>query len=659
MFHAKIANVGNNNIFRAPIKLITGLLVLGVFIQSTILTLSIASDLFQISRVIGQHALWRSAFFFHGQRFADFVSFLNENIPVQTRVVLLPTTEGKNKILSITPYMQFYLSPRQVINCQDLNCLSNISPDNTYILITDPSQITSLGSFIQVEMFDSRWGVASTGQYSTSNPTPIYAYRGFGQLAEAAVLPLVWSTTIMGFGFLLVSCLLPELPLFPRSALGFGVGMFGMTWLISLLMLSGLRLVPGVVLASTVVLIVISAILFRILRHDEKTWWRKMIIDKPTLSDILWKVSIIGLTLIALAISVGKSHFTTDEILLWGAKGYGLASSGELKSVVDWGTNTVPYPLHIPLLIASFKLLFSEALPASKLVFPGYYIGLITLVYQALLQAKQKRSFARLVALLIATSPLVFHHGTIAYANLATSFYLVAASVILPWAFDAREAKRKTNLAALLSGLLFSAAAWTRPEGLPIAWAGILLVIMLKLPGQLLVKSLQKVAYLVVPVLLYTLYWSLVNSNVYQPVGITNTLVGTGLNNIIGGNLHTDEAVYLVWSFISRLTNINSWGLIGILFLMSLPFSLYFTIRGRRSECLYTSQGLIYILMILGMYFLTSYDPDHDISWWVSTGIDRMLIPGVILSLLGGLNRIDLFDDRKDSAPTTNLKYNL
>ncbi len=47
--------------------------------------------------------------------------------------------------------------------------------------------------------------------------------------------------------------------------------------------------------------------------------------------------------------------------------------------------------------------------------------------------------------------------------------------------------------------------------------------------------------------------------------------------------------------------------------------------------------GGVYLLAIVAMYYLVSYDPNHDISWWVSTGLDRMVLPGLLLAWVGGI----------------------
>ena len=61
-----------------------------------------------------------------------------------------------------------------------------------------------------------------------------------------------------------------------------------------------------------------------------------------------------------------------DSIQIWGAKGYGIAITGSIKDVTDWETNTLAYPLHVPVLVAFFRLLSGDLLPSSKLIFSGF-----------------------------------------------------------------------------------------------------------------------------------------------------------------------------------------------------------------------------------------------------------------------------------------------
>ena len=45
--------------------------------------------------------------------------------------------------------------------------------------------------------------------------------------------------------------------------------------------------------------------------------------------------------------------------------------------------------------------------------------------------------------------------------------------------------------------------------------------------------------------------------------------------------------------------------------------------------------GGLFSAMILGIYYLTSYDTSNDLSWWVTSGLNRMVFPGIILAWMG------------------------
>jgi hypothetical protein len=163
----------------------------------------------------------------------------------------------------------------------------------------------------------------------------------------------------------------------------------------------------------------------------------------------------------------------------------------------------------------------------------------------------------------------------------------------------------------------------------------------------------RHLAWLITPLLVYSAFWLWLKSEVYnRPLGRAD-LAGTAVEQILSGNLHLPEALYILRSFLASLLDIESWGLLGVLTLLTL-IALLLVAGLRRlprsmSEDKNTRMatapaafilalcGWVYLLAIAGMYYLTSYDTAHDISWWVSTGLDRMLIPGLLLAWAGGL----------------------
>ena len=117
----------NKPLFARPGTLLL-LIALGVILlfQGALLFKEARPNLLRVYRDAGQHALWRGARFSHGVNFAQYTAFLNEAIPEDSRVVLPPAEFGP-KYLRHTPNMQFFLAPRQVVNCTDPTCLENIN----------------------------------------------------------------------------------------------------------------------------------------------------------------------------------------------------------------------------------------------------------------------------------------------------------------------------------------------------------------------------------------------------------------------------------------------------------------------------------------------------------------------------------------------------
>jgi len=189
-------------------------------------------------------------------------------------------------------------------------------------------------------------------------------------------------------GMVLIQLMLPELNLIIKCALGYGAGLSLFTLSQALMLLLGRRLDGALVLVVNAA-IILSA-LFVSLRSG---FWRIAFSEWKTLRKTWdsWHFFFLLLAGISFVISVGEGYHRSDEILLWGAKGFGIAAEGSLDAVTRWGTNTLPYPLHIPLLIAAFRVLCLENLPAGKIVFSAYFLALVLLLYHMMVQITNNR----------------------------------------------------------------------------------------------------------------------------------------------------------------------------------------------------------------------------------------------------------------------------
>lgn len=122
------------------------------------------------------------------------------------------------------------------------------------------------------------------------------------------------------------------------------------------------------------------------------------------------------------------------------------------------------YPPFIPLIFAYFIAFQVEFL---KMVFPFLYLCLNIIFYSRVLSLTDNKKTAGLFTLVLATTPYFWWHGVLPLLNLATAVFYSTGT--LYWYFWVRRdsggpsTKEKSSY-ALVSGLLFGLAAWTRIE---------------------------------------------------------------------------------------------------------------------------------------------------------------------------------------------------
>ena len=630
------------------------LLLVGVLVQGALLLGLSWRDLNGVRKTLGMPALWRSANFSQGAKFADYVLFLNENIPAGGRAVLPPAGYGP-RALGTTPYMQFFLSPRQVINCTDPDCARNLSPDNTYLLVAEgfPGE-EAAKRFGERRMFNDEWGVLLPSGAPPGGSSP----QGFDHITDlllAALSPLLWLGALTLCGHLLATYLAPSLPGVMRFVLGYNLGLGILTAGLGLAWLAGLPLTGCVVVVVTALGLLASTAVYLLQgRVSPREIGR---IPRPSGSLDPWTLAFLSLCGVAALLSVGLGYSVSDEIALWGAKGYGIAATGSLANIQEWGTNTTIYPLHVPILIAAFKLSFAETLPAAKMAFSGYYLVLSLFFYSFLTWKGVTRSQAGLATLLLATVPLAFRHAALAYANLPLALSLLCGVAILSEAINGGSNSHPWR-AFTLAGLLLSVAAWTRPEGL-----GIAALCALALLGHAAIKPrktllLPQLAALALPLLGYGLFWVVLKNRVYtQPAG-RSALLGNALQAMSSGQLHLGEALYILRSLAADLFDLSTWGVFGVALVLIALLSLRKGYWQRKQAAQLTLAGMICLVAVLGMYYITSYDTNHDISWWVSTGLERMLLPAACLLWLGLILGGQPLDYGEDHPIPADLEHN-
>jgi hypothetical protein len=136
--------------------------------------------------------------------------------------------------------MQFFLAPREVINCSDFGCLADLSREDTYILVV--GEFPGGGYFPQDQlMFDESWGVILSKNHNHAEGSSMPGFQTGAEILYAALWPFLWLALLTVSGSLLVSCFIPAWDVVTKLALGFGLGLGVFTLTIGMTSLVGRR----------------------------------------------------------------------------------------------------------------------------------------------------------------------------------------------------------------------------------------------------------------------------------------------------------------------------------------------------------------------------------------------------------------------------------
>jgi len=574
---------------------------------------------------------WRSAKFARSGNFADYLIFLRAEIP-ETGIVVIPPEEVSMWTLSNKNAMQFFLNPREVKNCTTIDCGSGfVGRENTYILIMGLSQFP--GKIIQnqavnIRMHNDTWGVFGP-EDGLGKGTPPVDLTSFEILATDIFLPLFSFLLLIFIGYYFASMILPELPPWSRLGIGYGVlmGVFSVSGYVFLYLgwIDNLTLCFSLLTGLSLTILIVALL-------TKKVQW-SIITDLFAWGSTLdiWMILLIILGVLYIFLAVGAGLHETDSYVLWAAKGAGLASEG-LSGVITRGTNTTVYPLHIPMLIGMLMDTFGDTLPASKFIFPVYYLSLLLVVY-GFLKERSDSVLTGLGTLVLATMPVLTHHARIGYANLPLTFYLVVGVILFVRAVSESNLNLQRKL-WFVSGIFFALAIWTRPEGLWLV-IGILIAGLSSLLFSGELKHLRKIWLIVIAPLLVGVGWKVTSSKFY--IGIT-PLEGN-LEKIIHqfsmGGYHLKDFSLILSFLLRQLYDFKTWGVVGFGSLIAIT-AFFLSVHKRDSKLrILLMTAASSFMVIIAIYYVFAFDQVHDMEWWLGGGFSRMIMPGMTLLWLG------------------------
>lgn len=441
-------------------------------------------------------------------------------------------------------------------------------------------------------------------------------------------------------GTLVLRLILGKVDWLAIFSLSFGLGSGLFAWLLFILSWAGLLLNKTTVLGSFVALLIVLALLGWRIRRPLAEDYPAVNADGKIATWTKWGLWIVILLLVATVtfLAIGLSYFGWDDIAYWTIKGYGIALQGTVLAAANWGGNGLSYPLNIPILISIFRILDGDLLPGSKLIYPIFFSSLLIGCYRFWVFQGLRKWVAALGVLLLGSTPILFTHAFMGYANLPFTYYMVSGLI---WSIQGiqKGATGKT----LLGGMLLAIAILTRPEGLIMLSVSIL---SLGIACLLTARGRLKLLPLLLPALILAVPWYIflrehasLDVQAYQYSGLA-------VKALLVGDFKWPALFTLIRYVVGQVVRFRDWGftllLLGMLLIIGLrPRDLRHDLV--KSALFFLSVGLS--LVVIGSDYMAAYTPGGSefLYEWSSVTFTRVFMPaGICLALLGFLVLKDL-----------------
>jgi hypothetical protein len=457
-------------------------------------------------------------------------------------------------------------------------------------------------------------------------------------MIEDTLLDLIFVGTLLTFGLLATRIILRSEKFFQIVPFAFPIGSGIFSWVLFLISWMGVLIRPVTVLGVGFVLVSLSG---AFIGWKIKSGSGQKVSDHERPSNSILKkapimVPLMGLFIVSMLLSIGRSYSTWDSIAIWSIKGYGIAREGTIFAGEQWGAHGLNYPQNIPLVIASFTSLGGDFLPGSKMIFPIFYISLVIGGYQFWRRMKVRGSVAGLGVLFIASIPVVVEHSTIGYVNLPFATYVALGCVLA----IAGVIDGDSNM-QFASGVLLGLAVWTRPEGvflIPILILGLFLALKLVQPQPV------RIVPWVLPIIIIGSTWILFLSK-YGGQGQLSSGIQHLIQLVRNGQFPWDVLPIILRTLLRHAITFKNWGLV-------LPTALLMIVLNYRKfqpkdyPHIFALMAPMFLTGIAMVFFYVLGSFDGDLSYMMDTGLDRMFLPFIILTavwtiLLAGVPRVE------------------
>ena len=582
----------------------------------------------------------RSARFLLGRRAANYIQFLEDQVPESVPVVL-PYRVGEFSQQSL---LQFFLMPRSIPGCGcEGNRMDEMSAACVQCLRRADLAVPAIGEFPPREAVadakslvrhddDTGW---FHGVYLADGIAPAPASgRGAGGVNLSLPLAIPLDFLIYAGMFLLgalaigVTARVPDWGDILSASIPLGLGL----WTLALFLAGW----AGIAVSRNSVLITLTLLVgvlgwLRYRKTGTVSPFPSIRLRRPRLglsrNQAAWLIPFFGVLVLwtaASVISVGRAYSTVDGITNWAIKGYAIAQEGSIFAGEAWGNHGLAYPQNIPLAVALFRVMDGDVLPGSKLVFPLLTLSLIVGCYVFWRRAGVPRALSSLATLALASLPLLFFHSTIGFANAPFTAYIVLG--ILHIAFGVQEESRSS---LILGSLLLGFAAWTRSEGVGYS---LLILFSLAAGSRILRGRVISLSAAAIPLLSISAVWLAFGSR-YVAEDEVGRLLEQFVPAVISGDIRMEPLTTVLLFAAKDLLRFESWGLLAI----AVPVMGVIGMRRMNeswnpSGILVGIAGLGALVIPLAMFYVAGYTPGYSVGF-LEVSFERAMLPAAVALL--------------------------
>ncbi len=290
------------------------------------------------------------------------------------------------------------------------------------------------------------------------------------------------------------------------------------------------------------------------------------------------------------------------------------------------------YPLLVPLNLLFFYSIYFQSHYFAKVIFVSFFLFLIIFMYYSLRCFKLNRTYSIAISTLLAMIPDLFLHATIAYADLAMTFFYTISTIFLFLYMT-----NKKNYYLLYSSIFMGLMAWTKNEGLALliinSFILILFNIYMLFKKEIVLKKsiINLIGYFVIGFLIY-LPWLLFSF--FNELG-RNEYLPNILDILNFDRTIRDLSVIFKFLIIPQNFYLASFLPFWIIFSFFLILNIKYIFKENTFFLLLLC--ISHFLLIIFIYIITGYDLIYQLSFSLNrqllhlTPISAFLI-GILLS---------------------------